>query len=216
MAGTSRTNAAASLIHIEDDSLTASLVGQLLGCWKEIRYLGSVTNGQDGIRLCRDQQPGIVLLDLALPDMDGFAVAGQLRKLRPSPRILVFSARVDDVTILHLSSGLVDGIVWKPLGPEKLRPALAEIAAGRDYFPPDFRAAIDRLRRSPDAFFKILSDRELSLMPHFARDESDAVIATAVGVSAATVHSHRQHVFAKLNLHCAHDLAQWAQHEGFR
>ncbi|MGH7958142.1 MAG: LuxR C-terminal-related transcriptional regulator [Opitutaceae bacterium] len=70
--------------------------------------------------------------------------------------------------------------------------------------PPPSR--LPRFRRSPDAFFKILSPREQSLMEAFVCGDSDETIAAAVGISRPTVPTHRKSIMAKLNLHRVRDL----------
>jgi DNA-binding NarL/FixJ family response regulator len=170
----------------------------------------------EGLALCREKRPAVVLVDLGLPDGDGFQLAAQLKALVPAPRILLLSSRADDVTLFRAWSGPVEGLIWKSnRSIEHLQAALGALAAGRRFFPADVLAAVNRFRSSPNAFFKILSPREQSLIQSLVRGDSDENIAEANGISRHTVHSHRKSVMAKLGLHSLRDLIHWGAERGF-
>ncbi|HEX2851825.1 MAG TPA: LuxR C-terminal-related transcriptional regulator [Opitutaceae bacterium] len=74
---------------------------------------------------------------------------------------------------------------------------------------------VSRFRRALTAFFKLLSNREIFLLPYFARGASDSEIASSVDLSPATVHSHRQSITRKLDLHSSVELMRWCAEHGF-
>jgi DNA-binding NarL/FixJ family response regulator len=96
-----------------------------------------------------------------------------------------------------------------------LRAGLAEVLAGHRFFPAGVRDALRAVRSDPDAFFKILSERELAMLPLLCLGSPDTQIAQQTGLSPATVKSHRQHIMSKLDLHRAADLVRWAAEKGF-
>lgn len=205
-----------SSLHIEDDPLWSNVVARVLRSVPELARTAHARNGTDGLALARTLQPDIVLLDLRLPDADGFLLSAGLARFVPAPKILLVTARGDDATLFHATQPHIAGLVWKSTEiagelPEAMRAALL----GKKYYPPDVRDALRRLRADPNAFFKILSEREISLLPHFSLGETDEQIAAAVGLSAFTVKSHRQHIMAKIGLHRTPDLIRWALDHGF-
>ncbi|MDO8543892.1 MAG: response regulator transcription factor [Opitutaceae bacterium] len=205
-----------TVFHIEDDPFCSDVIARLLSKWPEILYLGSAASGREGLAQCRKMRPQIVLLDLGLPDGDGLRLAHELRWIDHPPRLLVFSARHDEATLARLRPSGVAGLIWKaPDVAHALRRAFAALAAGREFFPPDVLAALRQFTSSPNAFFKILSNRELNLIPLLGEGLSDAQIAEKIGVGEATVHSHRQSILRKLSLHRTPDLMRWALEKDF-
>lgn len=206
-----------SILQIEDDPLWRDFCLAALGEVPGIACVETAADGASGLALAKRQRPDVVLLDLRLPDLDGFAVLEELAQLKPAPpKIIILSVRNDPVAISRARDERVHGFVWKTSDVKPcLRTTLEEVAAGRRYFPEDVRRAWAALRADPAAFFKILSTRELALMPYFARGWDDAEIGRAVGLSAATVKSHRQHTMAKAGLHRTAQLIHWAIRLGF-
>lgn len=181
-----------------------------------VARVDTAVDGANGLALADRLRPDIILLDLRLPDMDGFTVVERLPERRPATRVLILSARNDAVTIFRARDPRVHGFLWKT-GDVKARlaAALEQLAAGHRYFPDEVRRAWTTQRADPAAFFKILSARELELMPYFARGWDDAEIARELGLSVLTVKSHRQHAMAKVGVHRTPQLIHWAIRLGF-
>jgi two-component system response regulator NreC len=210
-------NQSLSILHIEDDPLwgdAARLVLESLPTPVDYRRGASRA---EALRLAGELPPEVVLLDLRLPDGDGFGVAEELASSTGRPRIIVLSARNDDVALWRIMrEPRLAGLVWKSGSlREHLPAALTAAQQGHKYLPPEVHAAMRRLRADPQAFFKILSDRELGLLPGLGRGLTDEELAMQVRVSALTVKSHRQHIMAKLGLHRTPDLIYWAIAHGF-
>ena len=205
-----------SLLHVEDDALWGQTVQQMASTWQDVCHVGTATSAQAGIALCRIHQPDLALLGLTLPDADGFDLALTLANFPRPPRILVLTVKTDAVTLFRAGYAYIAGLVWKTgQVRETLRCAVREILAGRRYYPEDVRQAMRAIRTDPAAFFKILSSRELSLLPLLCQGLSDSQIGELNALCPATVKSHRQHIMTKLNLHSSEDLIHWAAEKGF-
>jgi two-component system, LuxR family, secretion system response regulator SsrB len=205
-----------SVLHIEGDALWGMAVKRMINAWRELHYIGVATTAAQGLALCHVHQPDIVLLDLQLPDADGFDVVVALASLPSPPRVLLLTVKSDEATLYRAHHAPIAGMVWKACHVhDTLRLAIGEALAGRKYFPADVRAAMRIIRSDPAAFFKILSERELSLLPLLSQGFPDVQIAVQTGLSPATVKSHRQHIMAKLDLHRTADLIRWAAAKGF-
>lgn len=205
-----------TVLHIESDFLWVSAIGQAVGSWSEVRYLGSSPNGRDGCRSCEQLLPDVVVMDLDLPDVDGLELANRIAITCPRTKIVALSTRSDESLYYRLCRNAISSLIWKsPRCVEFLRVGLGVIRLGGRYLPPAESLAVQRFRTSPTAFFKILSEREISLLPFFAQGASDSEIGLALGLSSATAHSHRQRIMAKLGVHRQMDLMRWASRRGF-
>lgn len=210
-------NQTLSILHIEDDPLWGEAVKRVVEALPgPVDYRWGAT-AAEGIRLAREQEAEIVLLDLRLPDADGFGLAEELGRRPGRTRIIVLSARKDDAALLEIMRRPhLAGLIWKAGDMRTHLPvAIEEVRGGRRYYQPEVREALRRLRADPRAFFKLLSDREMALLPGLGRGLTDAEIAAQAGLSALTVKSHRQHIMAKLGLHRTPDLIYWAIEHGF-
>lgn len=210
------TPADTKVLHIEDDPLWADVTACLLDQWAEVRRLGTATNGTEGIERCRTLQPAIVLLDLVLPDMSGFAVWEQLNAMPHPPKILLLTCRSDEALLYRLILGEAAGLIRKQSDfAEYLRPALAAVAGGSSFFLSDTDEVLRQFRSSPNAFYKLLSPWELRLVSRLARGERDEDIANAAGRSRGTIRNHWHIIAGKLGLRDRYDLRAWAEAKGF-
>lgn len=206
-----------SIIYVGDDSTCHETIGNLLAeQLPRCRYRVART-GALGEALVRIERPVIVFLDLCLPDRHGFALAAELARLSPSPpRVVALARRKDAVTFFLAGQTPIDGLLWKDAEfKEQLQSALPELLARRKFFPETVRESIRRWRCAPGAFHKILSDRELGLMPLLGLGYTDTQIAEQIGLAPATVKSHRGRILAKLDLNRTVELVHWAILHGF-
>lgn len=204
------------ILHVEDDPLWRSLIAQLLQAVPGVRQCVQCATGADGLKSAQSHQPDIVLLDLRLPDADGFVVAAELGRSQLHLPIILLSARLDEAALVNATQPHIAGLIWKSTEVDSQLPrAIEEVTAGRKYYPPLVRESLRRLRTDPRAFFKILSDREIELLPLFGLGLTDQEIADRSGPSPLTIKSHRQHIMAKLGLHRTPELIYWAIKRGF-
>jgi DNA-binding NarL/FixJ family response regulator len=182
----------------------------------DLRHLGIASNGSSGLDLCRALYPDIVILEPDLPDMDGLSLIDELVRAHSGIRIVLFTLRADEVLIRRCDSPEISGLVWKTerdLDP--LLKAVSEVGAGRNSFPIEFKSLARDRASGPDDFFKILTKRELQLLPLLGRGLSDEEIAPRFEIKPGTVRIQRQGIMAKLNLHRREQIMRWAIEKGF-
>lgn len=203
-------------IHIEDDRWFADFIRGLMSDWPDIRHVGAAATGAEGIALCHQLCPDLVLLDLRLPDIDGFSVAKILAAETPVPAILALTARTDEYTFYRLRQSPIRGLLWKSgdIGGQ-LRPALEEVLVGRRYFSSEVKAKESALRCDPQAIGKILLAKDIALLPFWGRGDADDQIAAMTGLSLLTVKWRRCRLMQRLDLHNRVELMRWAQAKGF-
>lgn len=187
-------------------------------CEREFGHtvVAETDSGTRAIRAVLEARPDVVVLDLSLPDMDGFALIDRLRASGCHPKILVLSAYSDDYTVFRIEQANVQGFVDKRQNAiAVLREALDAIAAGGTYFSPTYETARRARHADPEAFDKILSESEQRILCHIAEGLTDEEIGQKVGISPRTVQTHRHNILHKLKISGTPKLIAFAMRHGF-
>lgn len=204
------------VLQVEDDHLWCKMIFHLFSGSKTINYLGCVSTTKHALAMCRAHAPDIVLLEVHLREGSGLDFIPGLEQLPKPPKVLLLTSMASEAVLSQLTRPNIAGMVWKnTLISESLEKALLQIAAGGRYVANDVSDALRVLRSDPHAYFKILSRREVDLLPLIGRGDSDAEIAAAFGLRSGTVKSHRHHILKKLGLQDTKKLMRWALEKGF-
>jgi DNA-binding NarL/FixJ family response regulator len=159
--------------------------------------------------------PDLLILDIHLPDMDGLDVLRTVRRKRALIRTLVISAYFDEYTLGRIERAAVQGFIDKSTNTiAELNLAIAAIEGGSTYFPVPFMEARRAHTRNPDAFDKVLTDREQTILSLVGEPLSDAEIAARLQLSPETVEKHRFNIMRKLGLHSRAEAARFARRCG--
>lgn len=180
------------------------------------QVVGEASDGEEAVRVVKAVQPELLLLELDLPRLDGFAVAEQVRQFSHSTQIIAVTASRGSYTVFRVERGQFQGYVDKtsnPLG--SVREALTAAEAGQRYFTPQFSAVREQRLRDPKAFDKVLSDRELEVLGYIGRSMNDDEIASALGIASRTVETFRHRILQKLGIAGTPKLIRFALENGF-
>ena len=192
--------------------LIAKLCVAELGC----EVVGAVANGRDAVRMVARLQPDLVILDLYLPDLDGFAVTDEIRLLSPATRILMMSAHCDQNTLFKVAHAGADGFLDKGTDTiATLQQAVTAVLNGRHFWSARFRAARRAWQSDPRSPFKILSDWECRVLALIAQCATDREIATRLGIAPRTVKTHRSNLLHRLGIKSTPKLIAYACSLGF-
>ena len=204
------------LLIVEDQRLFLELLVGL--CERDFGFTvaATATSGEEAIRRVRESSPDVVLLDLNLPDMDGIDIANRLFEERREVKILAVSSQIDDYTLHRVIVSGVQGYVDKNFqSTDVLKTAIDTVASGNVYFTSVVQHARRALGRDPDAFTKVLSEREQELLSFLGSGLDDDEAASLLGLTAQTVHSHRRNILRKLKLSGTKQLIRFALDHGF-
>ena len=182
----------------------------------ELNVVGEAEDGEMAIELVTRLQPGLVLLDLHLPNIDGFGVLDAIRKLDKVIRVLVLSSHCDEYTVFRAESARIQGFVDRnsnSIG--TLKTALREVIEGRNWYSEAFRRARAERLRTPQSFDKMLTSRERAVLALIGQPLRDAEIAERLGISIETVEKHRFNILRKLGIEKTAELARYAREHGF-
>ncbi len=183
----------------------------------ELHVVGEAEDGEMAIETVLRTKPGMVLLDLHLPNVDGFGVLDAIQMQHPLARVLILSSHCDEYTVFRAEAArVVRGFVDKnsnSIG--TLKAALREVAEGRNWYSAAFRRARLARLRNPDSFDKLLTSRERAVLALVGEPLTDAEISKRLGISVETVEKHRSNMRRKLGVVSMADLARYAREHGF-
>lgn len=204
------------IVVIEDHALMRDLL--VRACGEAIP--GSIVRGAadaaSGLALAQKEKPGVILLDLALPDRDGLDLVDDLLAVARKARIIGLSGYVDEFTVYRVLGSPLHGFVDKnEHDSDQLAAAIKAVLAGERYFSPRALRAWSSLRNDPAAFDKVLSAREQDLLRLFGQGLGNDDIAAAINLCELTVRNHRCRIMAKLGLRTSAELVTYAYTKGF-
>lgn len=204
------------IIVVEDHLMFRDVIRKACSARLGHEVIGETDSGVKAVDLILRLKPDAIILDLSLPDMDGFNVVDQVVKKLPDLRILIVSSHCDDYTLFRVEKSKVHGFVDKNTNTvETLCEALVAIEAGRIYFSNTFKAAKLARRQDPISFTKVLSDRERAVLSLIGQGLSDEEIGSRLNVSFRTVQTHRSRILRKLNVKGTPKLIAFAIEHGF-
>jgi DNA-binding NarL/FixJ family response regulator len=202
----------------DDHALVRQGFRRILEDEPDIEVVGEAGGGAEAIALDAELSPDVVVLDLAMPEINGLHAAIEILRREPKRRILMLSMYSDEQYVRNALEIGVSGYILKNALENDLTRAVRALAAGGQFLSPDLSAvAIRRLRgepeEAPDPFTK-LSERELQVLRLIALGRTGKEIAALLGVSANTVAVHRANIMNTLGVHKAAELVLIAVRKG--
>lgn len=206
-----------SIILVEDHAIVREGLRSLLELAGEFDVVGEATTGREAVDLTRKLHPDVVVMDIAMPSLNGFEATRQIRISVPNTKVLVLSAHSDDEYVAHMVALGAAGYLIKQNSGQDLVHAVREVAAGRFYCSPAIaRRLRDAERRAREggatasAPQRTLTPREAEVLQLVAEGSANKQIAADLGISIKTVEKHRQQLMDKLNIHDTAGLTRHA------
>ena len=200
---------------VEDERLFREVLRSV--CVSELGHevVGEAGTGRDALPVIAATVPDLLVLDIHLPDMDGFEVLRMVRRKRALIKTLVISSYFNEYTLCRTERAGVQGFIDKSTNTvAELGMAISAIDGGKTFFPRPFTEARREHGRNPVAFDKVLTDREQTVLSLVGEPLSDAEIALELGLSPETVEKHRFNIMRKLGLRSRAESARFARRCG--
>src|SRR5512136_191378 len=177
-------------------------------------------NGRMALQLAREQRPDVVVMDIAMPEMNGIEATRRLTGEMPGVAVLILSMHSARRYIVESLAAGAKGYLLKECVSDELVRGIRTVAANETYLSPKVADQIvkDYMKRlSSDTILPVplfLSSREREILQLVAEGKNTKEIAFTIGVSGKTVETHRQQIMKKLNLHSVAELTRYAIREG--
>jgi len=185
-----------------------------VGRQSDFALVGCACDGEEGWKLCTETHPAVALVDIEMPKLDGLSLGRRLLRENPPIRVVAMSGMTDPYTIWRVRQSGVHGYVEKSQSAERLMEAVRIVAGGGVCFSEVFEQVRQEWLGQPEAFQKVLSEREQTVLRQVVNGCDDQRIGTNLGISPATVAVHRKHIRHKLELHNDRDLVAYARQWG--
>jgi DNA-binding NarL/FixJ family response regulator len=193
---------------VDDHAVVRAGLRRLLAAAPMVSEILEAATGRAVLPMVREHQPGLVLLDLNLPDVGGLELLRRLRMENPAPRVIVFTMHADPLFAAHAFRAGAAGYVSKTADPGELLEAITRVARGARYVEGEI-AQVLALWNGSDPMEE-LTLRELEILRLLREGENLAGIASAVGVSYKTVANNCLRIKAKLGVSRTADLVRLA------
>ncbi len=210
-----------TVVLAEDHQIVREGLRSLLEHERDIEVVGEAETGRQAVELTRKLCPAVVVMDIAMPLLNGLEATRQIRKLLPETKVLILSAHSDDAYVEQVTMLGAAGFLLKQTSSHVLATAIRELQKGNTYFSPSISQRLnDRSLKPLDRLGKFkkknnrLSSREMEVLQLIAEGKANKQVAAELGVSFKTVDKHRQHLMNKLDIHDIAGLTRYAIAEG--
>jgi len=205
----------------EDHQLVREGFRSLLEHENDIEVVGEAATGREAVQLTRKLKPAVVVMDIAMPLLNGLEATRQIRKEFPAMKVLILSAHSDDAYVKQVATLGAAGFLLKQTSSNTLAKAIREVQKGNTVFSPAVAKRVsvpndNNHRRAGQAEKKAnhLSSREVEVLQLIAEGKPNKQVAAELGVSFKTVDKHRQNLMTKLDIHDIAGLTRYAIAEG--
>lgn len=201
----------------EDHTVVREGLRRMLGLEDDLEVVGEAQNGRQAIALAKKLRPEVVLMDIAMPQLNGLEATRQILKAIPGTKVLMLSAHNDDAYVdTALASGAV-GFLLKQSSSHEVCGAIREIHRGGVFFSSAVSRRLNRLQMQslnrtgrPGPKARKLTSREVEVLQLIAEGKANKEIATELGIGTKTVEKHRDHLMQKLDIHDTAGLTRHA------
>ena len=204
----------------DDHGIVRRGLRSLLESQPGIEVVGEASDGLEALKACTDSNPDILILDIAMPRMNGIDVAARVQKLDNPPAVIVLSMHTDESYIIRALAAGARGYLLKEATDEDLLPAIRSVVAGKRFFSPAVTAVLmeDYIRelqaKGLSDSYHLLTDRERQVLQLLAEGRSNKEVAALLDVGVSTVETHRANLMQKLNLHNTAEIVLYAVRKG--
>src|ERR1700761_418417 len=188
----------------------------LLEQYPELTVVGEAANGREAVALATNLSPQIIILDVAMPQLNGIEAATQILKLNPQAAIIMLTMHADESYLLRALHVGVKGYLLKESAEDDLLAAIHAVAKGKPFFS---RAITETLledyvrvlkQEGLSDTYDLLTAREKEVLQLLAEGKTNKEVATLLDVSPYTVESHRTNLMQKLDIHNTAEIVLYA------
>lgn len=210
-----------SVLLAEDHVIVREGLRILLGLEKDLKIVAEANNGREAVELAEELRPDVVVMDVAMPVLNGLEATRQIHYRFPGSKVIILSAHNDDAYVKKALESGASGYLNKQIAASLLPGAIREVHRGVPCFSPGIlrglvhhreRSRVEKVR--PALAAPVLSPREMEVLQLLAEGHTNKEMAGFLRISIKTIEKHRHNVMRKLNIHDTASLTRHAIESG--
>ena len=205
----------------DDHTVVRQGLRSLLAAEEDIEIVGEAESGRQAVQMAKKLLPDVIVMDIAMPLLNGLEATRQITKELPSSKVLILSSYNDDEYVQQLTEAGAVGYLIKQSAANELLKAIRETQKGNAYFSPSIsRRLLERYRQAFISGQPVrktaehLTSREAEVLQLIAEGKANKQMAGELCISIKTVEKHRQQLMNKLNIHDVAGLTRYALAKG--
>ncbi len=201
----------------EDHTIVREGFRKMLELETGLEVAGEAQDGRQAVALAKRLRPDVVLMDIAMPLLNGLEATRQILKENPAAKVLMLSAHSDDAYVTNATEAGAVGFLLKQTSAHDVCRAIREVHAGKTFFSPSISKRQGRL--NPQSLNRAgllkkkiveLTSREMEVLQLIAEGKANKETASELGIGIKTVEKHREHLMEKLDIHDTAGLTRYA------
>ena len=205
---------------VDDHTIVRDGICALLGLTPDIEVIEEAANGKEALEIVRKLLPDVVLMDVAMPIMDGLEATRRIHKEFPGTKVLVLTQYDDREYVFPVIEAGASGFISKTAASSELASGIRSVYRGDSFLSPSVAKLLvegyqqgEGMRRSHDPY-ELLTDREREILKLLAEGHTTQEIAHMLSISPKTAEGHKTNLMAKLDLHNRVELVKYALRKG--
>jgi DNA-binding NarL/FixJ family response regulator len=201
----------------EDHMIVREGFRKMLELEDDLQVVGEAADGRLAVALAKKLRPDVILMDIAMPQLNGLEATRQLRKLLPDIKVLMLSAHSDDAYVKNATDSGAVGFLLKQTSAHDVCRAIREVHQGKTFFSPSIDRHFKRLNPlltghagAINSNALPLTSREMEVLQLIAEGKANKQTAHELGIGIKTVEKHREHLMEKLDIHDTAGLTRYA------
>jgi len=209
---------AIAVVLAEDHLIVREGLRALLNSEPDIEEVGEADTGRMAVELTRKLSPAVVVMDIAMPGLNGLEATRQILQSATSAKVLILSAHSDDAYVEHVMELGASGYLVKQTAAHVLPEAIRAVSKGGTFFSPSISKRREHGKNQTPAMSRAkspvkpakLTSREMEVLQLIAEGKANKQTADELNISIKTVEKHRQSLMEKLNIHDTAGLTRYA------
>ncbi len=204
---------------VDDHAILREGLKMVLDAQPGITVVGEAENGREALDLVEELHPDVVVMDIAMPQMNGAEATRQIKRRFPQTRVVILTMHENQQYLMQIVNAGATGAVLKRSAGSELVTAVNAAARGESFFSPSMASMLlqdyrVRLQRDESDDVDMFTEREREVLQLVAEGKTNKEISDLLTVSIKTVQTHRAHIMEKLGAHDRTDLVRYAMRKG--
>ena len=203
------------IVVADDHTLVRAGLVTLMSRMQDVEVAGEAADGRAALKLVKELQPDIAILDISMPQLNGLDTAEKIKEASPKTKVIILSMHANEEYVAQALKAGAAGYLLKDAATTELDMAIKVVAQGQFYLSPSIsRQVVDNLLHGGPSGLDVLSPRQREILQLIAEGKSTRDIAETLHLSVKTIETHRAQLMERLDIHDVAGLIKYALRKG--